>query len=203
MSDFLQSGSSPLARGTRPTYWHQNVPPRLIPARAGNTAVSIGIRNHLPAHPRSRGEHKWTARRTFGITGSSPLARGTRFHSMEDDPGARLIPARAGNTTSENGRLRTSAAHPRSRGEHLGALDLPRRDVGSSPLARGTRGDGRMYALHERLIPARAGNTVIMQGRGCAASAHPRSRGEHSAGVSGWKSAAGSSPLARGTLKCR
>ena len=53
--------------------------------------------------------------------------------------------------------------------------------------------------LDDRLIPARAGNTInASQYAGCA-SAHPRSRGEHLVRRSPRCCARGSSPLARGT----
>ena len=75
----------------------------------------------------------------------------------------RLIPARAGNTRCPARRLPVAAAHPRSRGEHLGwgAWVAPVR--GSSPLARGTQGGDEALVASVRLIPARAGNTQRSQ----------------------------------------
>ena len=54
-----------------------------------------------------------------------------------------------------------------------------------------------------RLIPARAGNTVPFGCRVLGGSAHPRSRGEHIYPVADEVAYAGSSPLARGTLRAR
>ena len=51
------------------------------------------------------------------------------------------------------------SAHPRSRGEHLNSLSFFLGVSGSSPLARGTHSVYEHYEAHERLIPARAGNT--------------------------------------------
>ena len=72
-------------------------------------------------------------------------------------------------------------------------------DWGSSPLARGTQFLLFACALILGLIPARAGNTSFLA-RGCfGVWAHPRSRGEHFAGVARRTLDQGSSPLARGT----
>ena len=51
----------------------------------------------------------------------------------------------------------------------------------------------------QRLIPARAGNTIRVLLRLPAIQAHPRSRGEHWWMLWLWWSRSGSSPLARGT----
>ena len=91
-----------------------------------------------------------------------------------------LIPARAGNTSMRFSFFGVTGAHPRSRGEHI---DLPPRPV---------HGAG--------LIPARAGNTDRDREGTEYHRAHPRSRGEHQSWVSPFTGAAGSSPLARGTL---
>ena len=53
----LLQGSSPLARGTPPRPVHADSPLGLIPARAGNTRISLLVLSRTRAHPRSRGEH--------------------------------------------------------------------------------------------------------------------------------------------------
>ena len=111
-------GSSPLARGTPPLRLLLFRPRRLIPARAGNTPAHISPSGHQPAHPRSRGEHELIGTSVRGQNGSSPLARGTRFHRVRSFRVARLIPARAGNTRFPVVPLFPLQAHPRSRGEH-------------------------------------------------------------------------------------
>ena len=57
----------------------------------------------------------------------------------------------------------------------------------------------RKTAVHERLIPARAGNTSEPPRKLGATPAHPRSRGEHFSPTTNAYPSAGSSPLARGT----
>ena len=71
-----------------------------------------------------------------------------------------LIPARAGNTSRRPHRRTGEGAHPRSRGEHreVGAVRLD--ELGSSPLARGTRAAFALSVQSSGLIPARAGNTL-------------------------------------------
>ena len=194
-------GSSPLARGTRVHRLHNVAAFRLIPARAGNTCSS-GVRLfQYSAHPRSRGEHK-TPRPGLGARfGSSPLARGTRNHVHERPALHRLIPARAGNTLVTSPSPRSTAAHPRSRGEHQMPALVQLKAVGSSPLARGTLGKVPQRCLLGRLIPARAGNTLLVIPRQITGAAHPRSRGEHYSELSSPQSEHGSSPLARGTLR--
>ena len=111
---------------------------RLIPARAGNTATRSTCFSASPAHPRSRGEHQPLHLPRPCSAGSSPLARGTRHGGRLPSPLRRLIPARAGNTGARPQTRFALAAHPRSRGEHLGGFLRLRGRQGSSPLARGT-----------------------------------------------------------------
>ena len=192
-------GSSPLARGTRPSMSELFFALRLIPARAGNTPPSILAPGIAAAHPRSRGEHRSWRRFCRLLPGSSPLARGTLGKQQLRDYGRRLIPARAGNTRSVVQRRCTAAAHPRSRGEHIAWVRASPARRGSSPLARGTRYRASLRYRPHRLIPARAGNTAIFRLDVRSVSAHPRSRGEHRS----WRRFVpwlfGSSPLARGT----
>ena len=109
-----------------------------------------------------------------------------------------LIPAHAGKTIRDRGRLGLRRAHPRSRGENSHVIRMSPSAFGSSPLTRGKRGGGRRSRRGGRLIPAHAGKTapgIVFRWSGWA---HPRSRGEN---ASSWKRAAktpGSSPLTRG-----
>ncbi len=70
-------GSSPLARGTLTYPAAYAYPGWLIPARAGNMPVREQTANCVPAHPRSRGEHRGSVNEARHAAGSSPLARGT------------------------------------------------------------------------------------------------------------------------------
>ena len=70
--------------------------------------------------------------------------------------------------------------------------------VGSSPLARGTLPANNVVVVAIRLIPARTGNTTGKFHPGGKGTAHPRSRGEHSAVARMHNNLGGSSPLALG-----
>ena len=115
---FPPRGSSPLARGTRNLNTAGHANRRLIPARAGNTESVNFHGGGSSAHPRSRGEHLNTEPIASVTDGSSPLARGTRHTAFDTRLGLRLIPARAGNTKTAPEPPASTAAHPRSRGEH-------------------------------------------------------------------------------------
>ena len=94
----VNTGSSPLARGTRLPESRRNMLNGLIPARAGNTSIRRRAKSPPWAHPRSRGEHQDSSLARAAVTGSSPLARGTPVCGLCREPGSGLIPARAGNT---------------------------------------------------------------------------------------------------------
>ena len=129
--------SSPLARGTRSPAapLHRNA--RLIPARAGNTYTPGVTVNAHSAHPRSRGEHNPSLTLIGAVIGSSPLARGTPAARSVSKPQLRLIPARAGTTSTTTTSPARTWAHPRSRGDHRTRIRRCWSPLGSSPLARG------------------------------------------------------------------
>ena len=70
--------------------------------------------------------------------------------------------------------------------------------VGSSPLARGLPEAARDLPLGGRIIPARAGFTVMPRSITAALKDHPRSRGVYSTLFDANWAVMGSSPLARG-----
>ncbi len=114
----------------------------------------------------------------------------------------RFIPAGAGNTAASGSSCCGRAVHPRWRGEHFLQFGSQILCNGSSPLARGTRSDCSVRHRVRRFIPAGAGNTFL---GGCEYekdAVHPRWRGEHTVIGFLWKPGIGSSPLARGTLRC-
>ena len=93
------------------------------------------------------------------LTGSSPLARGLRGDLPLPARPRRIIPARAGFTSSPTRIPRGTSDHPRSRGVYPVQKSLGSSSAGSSPLARGLR-DRPVMTGHERgIIPARAGFT--------------------------------------------
>ena len=153
-------GSSPLARGLLHHGILRDIIERIIPARAGFTATFTSIAATRSDHPRSRGVYEADQDAREHQSGSSPLARG--LHSC---PGwmtcwMRIIPARAGFTRSRTCRTPWSADHPRSRGVYYMCTYRTKYGSGSSPLARGLRGDLLLDHDGRGIIPARAGFTI-------------------------------------------
>ena len=111
--------------------------------------------------------------------GSSPLTRGAHLSGGHGRHDVRLIPAHAGSTVQAPVGAFNTGAHPRSRGEHVGAPRVSRVHRGSSPLTRGALGLIPSYKATVRLIPAHAGSTVSQSDAYPDTPAHPRSRGEH------------------------
>ena len=171
-------GSSPLARGLPPTAHALIGSVRIIPARAGFTVGACQAGRSSRDHPRSRGVYCVAVRVSDGAPGSSPLARGLLEPGDPRRQVERIIPARAGFTSS--------GGTPSDW------------DSGSSPLARGLPLDLGELVRGRRIIPARAGFTghlpCIRRGR----SDHPRSRGVYVFEFSDTVPCEGSSPLARG-----
>ena len=191
-------GSSPLRRGKHVGGALQARPPRLIPAHAGKTRISVTRRRRIRAHPHSRGENKQllvTARRSAAhphsheendvhaeasirFEGSSPLTRG------KPD---RVAPFAAWRW-----------AHPHSRGKHRAEKAHPAFQKGSSPLTRGKRGAALRVPRYGGFIPAHTGKTLPSSARAATSRAHPHSRGENATIESGSGCITDSSPLTRG-----
>ena len=178
-------GSSPLTRGKPVATAPSRLPIRLIPAHAGKTSHASSHAGWGWAHPRSRGENRSGLSSATTQTGSSPLTRGKRVPPQGHGEAEGLIPAHAGKT--------------------LRPLRWPPKRPGSSPLTRGKRDSLSSAMIVLRLIPAHAGKTRDCLRRHSRGPAHPRSRGENTAGGLDRPEADGSSPLTRGKhrLPCR
>ena len=191
-------GSSPLARGLPTPSLDTISASRIIPARAGFTALVVHRPGDRRDHPRSRGVYWTTCPRARRRPGSSPLARG-----LLPAPGAarrrlRIIPARAGFTACRPGPPSAPVDHPRSRGVY----ELIERRAGliegSSPLARGLPREESLDSQISGIIPARAGFTDSPTVLSPDTPDHPRSRGVYPHERAGDDPPMGSSPLARG-----
>ena len=110
----------------------------------------------------------------------------------------RIIPARAGKTRFNSTHFNSLPDHPRSRGENHRSLFFFPVEYGSSPLARGKRHVHLVHTSNPRIIPARAGKTMIVMPYFGSLSDHPRSRGENEQVRADRAGNTGSSPLARG-----
>ena len=191
-------GSSPLARGLRHVCHRPADGLRIIPARAGFTRSGPTSASGSQDHPRSRGVYHGAGARRGTRGGSSPLARGLRAFCTPTRTASGIIPARAGFTHAGKTRVEFREDHPRSRGVYTQMTQYNANQQGSSPLARGLRGKGRVAHHGVRIIPARAGFTETEVGHRGAHWDHPRSRGVYYLTPTEKRSLAGSSPLARG-----
>ena len=174
--DILE-GSSPLARGLRRCRPASCAPTGIIPARAGFTFTIRACQENYGDHPRSRGVYFGLI---FGIQsqfGSSPLARGLPQDDMRCPVLWGIIPARAGFTRYFLFSLHQPPDHPRSRGVYYWGWGDCRNLWGSSPLARGLPHPETTDDPVSRIIPARAGFTVIHFINNSANMDHPRSCG--------------------------
>ena len=97
------------------------------------------------------------------FAGSSPLTRGTRIDSGQNDRFNRFIPAYAGNSCSNAPVSATIPVHPRLRGELSRSTTPPTVLLGSSPLTRGTQRREKPAICFDRFIPAYAGNSGTPQ----------------------------------------
>ena len=132
-------GSSPRGRGKPYGLPARDRRRRLIPARAGKTAIKRSRSAMRAAHPRAGGENYVDILAGKIKPGSSPRGRGKQAVEGEALVGERLIPARAGKTHARPYPRSPHWAHPRAGGENLvvaGCLLWP---GGSSPRGRGKR----------------------------------------------------------------
>ena len=171
------AGSSPLARGLPVTGGDGFEWGGIIPARAGFTVCDVAGLALSEDHPRSRGVYSGLPGNATSTPGSSPLARGLPGERLGQDVARRIIPARAGFTTSGPPGVTRTPDHPRSRGVYCRRVRVWRTRTGSSPLARGLRNDGHLPSFCCRIIPARAGFTVWQSVWSPSTPDHPRSRG--------------------------
>ena len=130
--------------------------------------------------------------------GSSPRVRGKQ--QLTDGIVGRggLIPACAGKTTKNDGRISPSRAHPRVCGENVSFRVSGAIGQGSSPRVRGKPGERRFNGGGCGLIPACAGKTQANCDAIRATWAHPRVCGENHLTQSSAQSSLGSSPRVRG-----
>ena len=110
-------GLSPLARGTPRHAGRAAIPPRFIPAGAGNSFSSSSIAVVLTVYPRWRGELLIRSSYSAPLAGLSPLARGTQHGRPYEIPVARFIPAGAGNSNIPGDNQPAYSVYPRWRGE--------------------------------------------------------------------------------------
>ena len=133
------------------------------------------------------------------MAGSSPRLRGTLSRTERRSCSRRFIPAFAGNATREIDAERELPVHPRVCGERSFQSASIHATAGSSPRLRGTHVGPHPADLHNRFIPAFAGNAWPPVPGMPAGSVHPRVCGERISLSDGAVKRGGSSPRLRGT----
>ena len=171
-------GSSPHTRGARGRDRRRGLPGGIIPAYAGSTAPRRTGRFGRTDHPRIRGEHSSKDSGTASKAG--------------------IIPAYAGSTRPTSPPRYRQKDHPRIRGEHCWRLLAAPTACGSSPHTRGALRQGFRGLERAGIIPAYAGSTPGCRTRPRISRDHPRIRGEHADGRTGFAIMRGSSPHTRG-----
>ena len=171
---------------------------RIIPARAGQTFSWLAPRFNVTDHPRACGANRSPIHANVRPYGSSPRVRGKRERVGGDGTAMRIIPARAGQT---QGRDRTRIRHP-DHPRACGANNIQDKDgvlyAGSSPRVRGKPfACGALFG-HERIIPARAGQTTRHPGCCRTPTDHPRACGANCIKAETREGFIGSSPRVRG-----
>ena len=175
--------------------------PGIIPADAGSTSGKSNVIAESEDHPRGCGEHDNAVRIGIHQVGSSPRMRGAPTHNAPRSYDSRIIPADAGSTTPQSGRIPGKRDHPRGCGEHQLAQDQNLTNSGSSPRMRGALTGYYDLRPNGRIIPADAGSTMLSPVLPSYLTDHPRGCGEHRTDSSIRVPPRGSSPRMRGALK--
>ena len=194
----LTDGSSPRVRGKRTWPRSRWARSRIIPARAGQTLTSRTGDAKGPDHPRACGANISLQMSRTMPHGSSPRVRGKPVGAATVRVRRRIIPARAGQTTSITLTVKRDTDHPRACGANGRHRPGHRTQRGSSPRVRGKRPSGKHGITHPRIIPARAGQTGHRRPRAGREPDHPRACGANEWVWRSYLHTRGSSPRVRG-----
>ena len=154
------NGSSPRVRGKQDHCQRNQLPYRIIPARAGQTFAIQIISLRTTDHPRACGANQGGPADHHHHQGSSPRVRGKPGFDACDVDGFRIIPARAGQTVWACRSSIRRPDHPRACGANAPDTSMRKPTTGSSPRVRGKPGRLSDERRGVRIIPARAGQTT-------------------------------------------
>ena len=152
----------------------------------------------VPDHPRACGANETLFPRNYSPYGSSPRVRGKPKRLAHKSDVSRIIPARAGQTIRQTGRLADCADHPRACGANSDNSSTTTSRSGSSPRVRGKLLLFGCRVGSMRIIPARAGQTWLPRAIFTSFPDHPRACGANLEANFGGINKAGSSPRVRG-----
>ena len=203
VDDFLQCGSSPRVRGKRLRKAIRSAIRRIIPARAGQTSAGLDGADVPPDHPRACGANHECRPLMVLPVGSSPRVRGKLAGLTRGFPRLRIIPARAGQTDSKRRASPTPSDHPRACGANSRSVSELSTSTGSSPRVRGKHRVQEPRHGQSRIIPARAGQTVVTISLPVSKPDHPRACGANALFGKRRVRLRGSSPRVRGKLQGR
>ena len=171
---------------------------RIIPAHAGQTTRVRYGRQAASDHPRACGANPCLVNVVSDCAGSSPRMRGKLATRICRTANQRIIPAHAGQTMAEPGFLATITDHPRACGANLAGEDDMLYVEGSSPRMRGKPADLHRQGIHDRIIPAHAGQTSTSNSTSKSDKDHPRACGANCFSRGPTQHPTGSSPRMRG-----
>ena len=183
----------------KPVYFRRRrLPSRIIPAHAGQTPAGISGANSPADHPRACGANVSWSSNSRAPSGSSPRMRGKHHRYWLRVDTRRIIPAHAGQTVVDKLFGKTLPDHPRACGANLSVTFHQAATSGSSPRMRGKPNRSINNTAAQRIIPAHAGQTVLLILDIMIPPDHPRACGaNHMARVVSGRNK-GSSPRMRG-----
>ena len=199
----IDHGSSPRVRGKRLRKAIRSAIRRIIPARAGQTSAGLDGADVPPDHPRACGANHECRPLMVLPVGSSPRVRGKLAGLTRGFPRLRIIPARAGQTDSKRRASPTPSDHPRACGANSRSVSELSTSTGSSPRVRGKHRVQEPRHGQSRIIPARAGQTVVTISLPVSKPDHPRACGANALFGKRRVRLRGSSPRVRGKLQGR
>ena len=193
------AGSPPRVRGTASSFFDIRLGSRITPACAGNSsALTSSLKAHRD-HPRVCGEQIVLIFIVLGLLGSPPRVRGTDKPRFTAHKHCRITPACAGNRFGSTIDSTHTTDHPRVCGEQTASPLISARMAGSPPRVRGTV-TARIMAHHrQRITPACAGNSRLLDNPCIIWRDHPRVCGEQPGRLPGLLPGRGSPPRVRGT----
>ena len=187
-------------RGKHDRYGHAVAQRRIIPAHAGQTALSSSSLVNATDHPRACGANVSSQSAMARKSGSSPRMRGKQLPIAKMLAHVRIIPAHAGQTVGMVVFPRAQSDHPRVCGANGPFITVSTQIFGSSPRMRGKRRAVQGLPGGGRIIPAHAGQTSSSPSICQQRPDHPRACGANQAAGLNAGILGGSSPRMRGKL---
>ena len=200
----VQVGSSPRMRGKPLIRIPVGLEVRIIPAHAGQTPCAVRPRPWWPDHPRACGANFGTLGVRVHLTLPAIGFQQQVLGHVDTDRGGHRAPSLVrANTTYVPGS--TSMARAVNTPAGVNACTLPpatRRHLssatGSSPRMRGKRAGKPDPQSRQRIIPAHAGQTLVLKSSPRLRADHPRACGANGRRVTLNPPESGSSPRMRG-----